>query len=159
MNSELEKKLWNAGQSKEKYSLEVWHQIIDELLKDFQTFIGESSQRAPEINLDISEPFFGQWIWSEKRQKSIFSTKWAAVIGAGMAGNTDGDDVFSVSLTLFLFDINSKKRLCLNTGESILEFIFEQQLDEYGCWRNLGWFKDANYEWKNVKWEDFAWNE
>lgn len=159
MNSELEKKLWNAGQSNEKCSLEAWYQIIDELLEDFKTFMGESFQRAPEINLDINEPFFGQWIWSEKRKTSILSTKWAAVIGAGVAGSTDGDDVFAVSLTFFLFDINSKKRLCLNTGESILEFIFEQQLDEHGYWRNLGWFKDANYKWENVAWKDFAWNE
>lgn len=60
MNNELEKKLWNAGQTNKKYSLEIWYQIIDELLKDFQTSIGESFQRAPEINLDIDEPFFGQ---------------------------------------------------------------------------------------------------
>lgn len=157
MKSELEKKLWKAGQEKEPYPQEIWYQIIDALLEDFQKFIGQNFQREQEIYLDINSPVFGHWMWAKEVKKPFFATTWAAVIGGGMVGNEKGNDIFSISLTLFLFDVTSKKRLCLNTGESVLEFIFEKKSDGYGYWRSLGWHKDANYEWENVEWEDLKW--
>ncbi|MFB2976866.1 hypothetical protein [Microseira sp. BLCC-F43] len=75
------------------------------------------------------------------------------MIGGQMVGTESGKDVFHVSLTLFLFDVTSKKRLCLKTGESMLEFVFEKQSDGHGCWRTLGWFKDEWGEWEDVEYE------
>lgn len=98
-------------------------------------------------------------MWTKKVEKSFFSTAWSAVIGGGMVGSENENDIFSVSLTLFLFDITSKRRLYLNTGESVLEFIFEKQSDGHGCWRSLGWLKDGNDEWENIEWGDFEWDE
>ncbi|MGB3467273.1 MAG: hypothetical protein WBA74_18465 [Cyclobacteriaceae bacterium] len=39
MNQELEQKLWNAGQSEEQYTQEIWNEIIQSLLDNFQKFI------------------------------------------------------------------------------------------------------------------------
>lgn len=159
MKPSIETKLWNAGQSKESYSREIWHEIIDGVVEDFKIFIKQDFQRQPEINLDINSPFFGQWLRSNKLENSILSTAWSAVIGGNMVGSRNGNDIFFVSLTLFVFDVTSKKRLCLSTGESFLEFVFEKHLDGHGYWRSLGWLKDENYEWENVEWEDLKWEE
>lgn len=157
MKPSIEAKLWNAGQSKEPYHKEIWYEIIDALLEDFQKLIKQDFEREPEINLDINSPFFGQWLKMKILEKSILSTAWSAVIGGNMVGSEKGNDVFYVSLTLFMFDVTSQKRLCLSTGESILEFVFEKHLNGHGYWRSLGWLKDGNYEWENVAWEDFKW--
>ena len=157
MNTDLEQKLWNAGQGEEPYSKETWYEIIDILLDDFQKFIGEDFQRDHEISLSIENPHspsFCRWMWTEKRKESPLSTAWTAVIGGGMVGTEAGgnvEDIFSASLTLFLFDATSEKRLCLNTGESLLEFVFEKQTDDHGCWRSFGWCKDEWGEWEDVE--------
>lgn len=46
------------------------------------------------------------------------------------------EDIFHVSLTLFVFDVISQKRLHLKTGESTIELVFEKQADERGRWIN-----------------------
>jgi hypothetical protein len=160
MNNEIEKKLWNAGQEKNIYTQEIWHEIIDALLEDFHKLIGQDFQRDQKLNLNINnscDPSFGQWIWAKKLENCVLSRAWSAVIGGNMVGTENGNDIFSVSLTLFLFDATTKRRLCLDTGESVIEFVFEKQSKGYGCWRILGWFKDENYEWENIEWGDFEW--
>ncbi|HEY9853221.1 MAG TPA: hypothetical protein V6D28_27360 [Leptolyngbyaceae cyanobacterium] len=157
MNTDLEQKLWSAGQGEEPYTKETWYEIIDILLDDFQKFIGENFQREPEIYLSIEyphSPLFSQWIWSEEKKISPLSTVWSAVIGGDMVGTEAGGNVkniFYVSLTLFLFDATSKKRLSLKTGESVLEFVFEKQANGHGCWRSFGWCKDEWGEWEDVE--------
>ncbi|MBD2185134.1 hypothetical protein [Aerosakkonema funiforme] len=119
--------------------------------------MGEDFQREPEIYLSIEyphSPSFSRWMWTGARKISPLSTTWSAVIGGGMVGTEVGGDVqniFCVSLTLFLFDATSKKRLCLKTGESVLEFVFEKQTDGHGCWRSFGWCKDEWGEWEDVE--------
>ncbi len=39
MQKYLEEKLWQIGKNNETLSREIWHQIIDALLDDFQNFI------------------------------------------------------------------------------------------------------------------------
>jgi hypothetical protein len=154
MNSALEQLLWNAGQGNESYTKETWHKIIDALLGDFTLLIGQDFQCDPETNLDITRPHspsFGRWMWSSERENFPLSTVWLAVVGGDMVGTESGGNVFHVSLTLFLFDATNKKRLCLKTGESVLEFVFEKQSDTYGCWRSFGWCKDEWGEWDDVE--------
>jgi hypothetical protein len=92
-------------------------------------------------------------MWTQERDNFPLSTVWLAVIGGGMIGNKSGRDIFHASLTLFLFDAINKKRLCLKTGESVLEFVFEKQSDSHGCWRSFSWCKDEYGEWEDVEYE------
>ena len=71
--------------------------------------------------------------------------------GQMIATEQRGKSIFDTSLTLFMFDANSKKRLSLITGESAIEFIFEKQADGSGCWCILGWFKDVYGEWEEIE--------
>ncbi|MEG4840188.1 hypothetical protein [Microcoleus sp. B9-D4] len=157
MNPILEQKLWNAGKNLEAYTQETWQEIIDAILDDFQKFMGQEFHRAPEINLHIKyshSPSFNRWIWSEEQENvPLYHTAWSAVIGGEMVGTENGEDIFHVSLTLFLFDMTSKKRLCLKTGESLLEFVFEKQSDSHGYWRSLGWCKDEWGEWEDLDYD------
>lgn len=158
MNPEIEKKLWSVAQEKTSYTEEIWNQIVDSLLEDFQTFTGQKFH-CQELSLYPNYPSFNQWIWGKYIKGKFIPTAWSAVIGGSIIENENGNDNFFVSLTLFLFDVSSKQRLCLNTGESFVEFVFQKQSDGHGYWQNLGWFQDANYEWENVEWEDFQWDE
>ena len=154
MNPILEQKLWNAGKNIEAYPQEIWQEIIDAILDHFQIFLGQNFYRDPEISLDIkypNSPSFCRWLWTGETENAPFNTAWSAVIGGDMVGTESGEDIFQVSLTLFLFDVTSKKRLCLQTGESFLEFVFEKQSDSRGYWRTLGWFKDEWGEWDDVQ--------
>jgi len=156
MNSDLEQKLWNAGLGDEPYTQQIWYEIIDVLLDDFQKLIGQDFERDSTIYLDttmINLPSFVRWIWSSETKKSPLSTVWSAVMGGDIMSNEDGEDVFHVSLTLFMFDANSKKRLHLKTGESVLNFFFEKQSDGHGYWRSFGWCDDEWGEWESVKYE------
>ncbi len=159
MNIELEHMLWNAGQGKKPYTQEVWHKIIDVLLDEFQELIKQNFQREPKIRLYLEkthDPSFGRSIWTSNREESPISTVWLGVIAGDMVGiEEEGNikDIFQATLTLFVFDASSKKRLCLTTGESILEFIFEKQSDGHGYWRSLGWCKDEWGEWEDIEWE------
>ena len=92
-------------------------------------------------------------MWSKKESNFPTSTIWSAVIGGNIVGTENGENVFGVSITLFLFDANNKKRLCLITGESTLEFVFEKGSDGHGYWKYLGWIKDEWGEWEDVEYE------
>lgn len=154
MNPILEQKLWNVGKNSEVYTQESWKEIIDAILDDFQIFLGQNFHRTPEINLELKyphSPSFNRWIWTGEREDTPLHTAWSAVICGDMVGTENGENIFHVSLTLFLFDMTSKKRLCLQTGESFLEFVFEKQSDSHGSWRTLGWFKDEWGEWEDVQ--------
>ncbi|HAJ63148.1 MAG TPA: hypothetical protein DCP31_31195, partial [Cyanobacteria bacterium UBA8543] len=76
MNADLEQKLWNAGQREEPYTKETWYTIIDDLLGDFQKFIGQEFQRETEIYLQIENPrspSFSQWIWTVQAENTPVS--------------------------------------------------------------------------------------
>jgi hypothetical protein len=156
MNFDLEQKLWNAVLGSDPYSKDTWYEIIDALLDDFRKFIGQDFERDPEISLNITRrnsPSICQWMWSKKESNFPTSTIWSAVIGGNIVGTENGENVFGVSITLFLFDANNKKRLCLITGESTLEFVFEKGSDGHGYWKYLGWIKDEWGEWEDVEYE------
>ena len=159
MDLKLEQMLWNAGQQKEAYTQEIWQEIIDVLLDDFQDLIKQDFQRDPKIRLyleKINYPSFGRSIWTSNREDSPLSTVWFAVIAGDMVGiEEEGNvkNIFQATLTLFLFEASSKKRLCLTTGESIIEFVFEKQSDGRGYWRSLGWCNDEWGEWEDIEWE------
>ncbi|MBD2299835.1 hypothetical protein H6G80_31615 [Nostoc sp. FACHB-87] len=156
MKLNIEQKLWNLGKENESYTKEDFYEIIDALLDDFQEFMGHNFKRDTEIYLDtkkLHSPSFCRWMWTMETEKSPLSTVWLAVIGGDMVGTENGDNVFHVSLTLFLFDAISKKRLCLTTGESVIEFVFERQSNSRGCWRSFGWCKDEWGEWEDIKYE------
>ncbi|QYO67758.1 hypothetical protein [Leptolyngbya sp. 7M] len=160
MNSDLEQKLWSIGEQENAYSQENWQTIINELLNDFQTFIGEEFERETEPYLSIKNtksPSFSQWIWSRSEKQLYLAPNWSAVMGGGMVGSLQENnmvkDIFQVSLTLFLFDPKSGKRLHLSTGESLLEFAFLKQVNGRGQWQALGWRKDEWGEWEDVEYQ------
>lgn len=156
MNSELEQKLWNVGQGEVRYSPEVWNEIIQALLDDFQEFINQDFQRDPEYSLHLEipdSPSFTIWIWSETKQNPFISRVWLAVMGAEIVADRIKGKVFSVGLTLFLFDAITKKRLHLKTGESFIDFLFQKQTDGKGGWHCLGWLQDEYYEWEEIEYE------
>jgi hypothetical protein len=153
MNSDIEIKLWNAGQPEKPYTQEAWHEIIDALLNDFQEFVGQIFQRDPDISLSIENPYnpsFSRWIWSEQKGISPLSVTWSALIGGDMVANEEGIDTFHVSLILFLFDADGDSRLRLKTGEIFLMFAFKKQLDSQGSWYKIGWCKDEYGEWEEL---------
>ncbi len=80
----------------------------------------------------------------------------SAVIGGEIAGiQKEGKikNVFCVSLTMFLFNANEKKRFSLKTGESLLEFFFKYEYDQPGKWQSLGWFSDVYGEWEDIEYD------
>ncbi len=171
MNYALEQKLWLAGQTPQADEQEIWSNIVESLLNDLKNFIGQSFDQDEEINLDLKDslsPSFGIWIWRNEEeisnsntvliednyeQKQLISTAWIGVMAGDMVGNIEGGDIFSVSLTLFLFDPISKERVCLETGESIMEFAYRKSSDGCGSWINLGWHKDVYGEWEDIEYE------
>lgn len=178
MNCELEQKLWNAGQTDLIYRRETWQKIIDSLLSDFQKFIGQSFEKDKEADIDINNPFspsFGIWIWkddessceeesniidssieTDKIRFPLSSRIWSGAMSGDMIGNVVGSltqEVFSVSLTLFLFDPISKERIHVDTGESILEFVYNKDSTGKGKWISLGWQKDVYGEWEHIQYE------
>jgi hypothetical protein len=158
MNIEIEKKLWDIGRNNAVYPRETWCEIIDELLQDLNKFTGDKFEQKDSVNIDINEPSFSQWIIGKEFGKSFFSIAWSGVISGGIVVQNDDTDAFIVSATFFLFNVSSKKRLCLSNGESIIEIVFKQQSNNRGSWSNSGWLVDENDEWDNVEWDDFDWN-
>ncbi|OUL21507.1 hypothetical protein [Nostoc sp. 106C] len=153
MNSELERKLWDAGKEEKAYNRETWYEIIDALLDDFQKFVGHNFHRDDEIQLNIENPHcpsFGRWIWTDERGNSPISVTWSALIGGDIVGTEESGDTFHVSLILFLFDTTGVNRLRLKTGESFLSFAFEKQSNGNGFWRSFGWCQDEWSEWENL---------
>ena len=132
---------------------------FDSLLDDFEVFIGEPFERDADLGLNVEypqSPSFATWLWSHGDPRSAISIVWPAVMGGQMIDyERDGktSTVFEVGLTMFLFDANTKKRLCLSTGESILEFVFRKQTDARDRWQTLGWCKDVCGEWEDVEYE------
>ena len=126
MQRDVERKLWQIGKEPGRYDLKIWRQIIDELVDDFQVFIGQKFDREPEISLDLENPrspSFCLWLWSQEKERSLFSPIYLAVMGGEIVGEEKNGkiwDIFAVSLTLFLFDITTQQCLCLITGESIV---------------------------------------
>ncbi|AFZ38006.1 hypothetical protein Sta7437_4545 (plasmid) [Stanieria cyanosphaera PCC 7437] len=178
MDYDLEQKLWNAGQTDQIYKKEIWLKIVYSLLSDFQKFIGQSFEKDEEINMDINNPFspsFGIWIWKdgenlyegksniidssiETNNKKFLlpSITWSGVMGGDMIGSKENDktqEIFSVSLTLFLFDSINKERIRLDTGESIIEFVYKKHSNGHGNWISLGWHKDIYGEWEDIQYE------
>ena len=172
MNYDLEQKLWIAGQTDQIYEQKTWSNIVDSLLEDFKYFIGQNFERDTEISLNIknpSSPSFVIWIWNSEekisnpnsnfvkdshQKKYLVSKVWSGVMGAGMAGSIESgqlEDLFSVSLTVFIFDPISEKRVYLDTGESTIEFIYRQSSDGSGGWVNLGWKEDVYGEWEDIQ--------
>ena len=155
MNSDMLQQLWNAGQEEIQYPQEVWSEIIKALIEDFLKYIGRNLHHHSDIHINNEEPHspsFNVWLWGEESEKTLVSATWIAVMGGQMvATEKRGKSIFYTSLTLFMFDTNSKKRLSLTTGESIREFVFEKPADGSGCWRNLGWFKDVYGEWEEIE--------
>jgi hypothetical protein len=158
MNIEIEAKLWGVEMSNKVYSRETWCEIINELLQDLSEFIGDQFKRKIPVNIDINEPSFSQWIIRKGSGESFFSTTWSGVISGGTVVQQNNIDAFIVSITFFLFDVSSRRRLILSSGESIIEFVFKKQSDDRGIWINSGWLVDENDEWENVEWDDFDWD-
>jgi hypothetical protein len=158
VNIEIDEKLWNIDMSNRIYSRETWCEIINELLQDLCEFTGDQFKRKPPVNIDVNEPSFSQWIIRKELGGSFFSTAWSGVISGGIVAQNNNTDAFVVSITFFLFDVSSKKRLYLSSGESIIEFVFKKQSDDRGIWINSGWLVDENDEWDNIEWDDFDWN-
>ncbi|MEC4806339.1 MAG: hypothetical protein SAJ12_24575 [Jaaginema sp. PMC 1079.18] len=135
------------------FKILYYSQIVD----DFKQVIQQDFQKSP-VNLNIadsSSPVINQWIWNEQANSLLYPV-WIAVMGGEMAGyqeNGSVREIFYVSLTLFPFDMNTKKRLCLTTGENVLEFLFERKPDNSGSWRSLGWCMDEYGEWEDIEWE------
>ncbi|MBD2021712.1 hypothetical protein H6F43_16145 [Leptolyngbya sp. FACHB-36] len=156
MNTDFEQKIWRAGIEKYSYSEKEWKELIKALLDDFQQFIDQSFERTLEAEIDVlnpQSPSFSQWIWTQEEKPSPLSIVWTGVIGGQMVGTENGEDFFQVSLTLFLFEAADKKRICLTTGESVLEFTFERDTESHGYWRGHGWREDEWGEWEDVAYE------
>lgn len=133
-----------------------------------------------DISLDIQEPLdptFTVWISSPKKEENAISpshfwlslinntllqiedknslsvVKWEAVIGGQMAGSYrlgENKEIFYASATIFLFDPISEKRLCLETGENIVDCVYQPQPDGSAKWSSYGWSHDAYYEWEDI---------
>jgi hypothetical protein len=76
-------------------------------------------------------------MWTREESHKPLSHAWSAVMSGEMIGfEKEGkiEDIFLVSITLFLFDAATRKRLCLKTGESTIELVFQKQADGHGCW-------------------------
>ncbi len=86
-------------------------------------------------------------------KNSCSSIKWSGLMYGGMAGMEKDNkiyDVFYAGITIFLFDPVSEKRLYLESGESLLEFLFHPQSNDCAQWVSLGWCKDVYGEWEDV---------
>lgn len=76
--------------------------------------------------------------------------------GGGLTGvevNGNIKDVFSISLTMFLFDRKSKERWISEDGKSLIEFVFQREDSKKGHWIDIGLFIDEWGEWDDVQWE------
>jgi len=174
MNYALEQKLWIAGQTSQAYEQEIWSNIVESLLDDLENFIGQSFDKDEQITLYIKNsysPSFVIWIWRNEEEISnsnavlsednyekeqLISTVWSGVMAGSIVGSNENGlikEIFSVRLTLFLFDPISKDRVYLETGESIMEFAYKKSFDGCGSWVNLGWEKDIYGEWKDIEYE------
>jgi hypothetical protein len=159
INSELEEQIWKAGHTDKPYSKQQWNNIIKSVLDDFKKSIGRNFQISLDLCLCLENPLspsLNLWIWSEEIIDHASPNVWSAVLGGSMIGievNGKIEDIFSIGLTMFLFDKDSKNRLYSNNGESILEFIFERNSSGRGEWLALGWRKDEWGEWNDILWE------
>lgn len=174
MHSELETKLWKAGQEEQEYSKKIWLKIIDALLDDFQEFIGYKFERNTDICLSLEQPHFPEfsiWIDSYKQENCSLTTKWLTKIGADigiknenlhfpiewsavMSGHMIPSkdysmEVFEVVLYMFIYRPNEKKRLHLKNNESIIVFVFEKNIDKKSQWGCTGWHPDYYGEWED----------
>ena len=141
MNHELEEKLWNVGKSHQKYSEQEWNNIIDDVLKDFKSFLRQDFQLDPEfVNFitDPKNPSFSRWIWAGEKELPFY-VGWSALIFGELIFNEKGEENFNLGISMFLFDGSSSNRLCLETGESFILFSFQRETNGKGLWVNLGW--------------------
>lgn len=129
------------------------------MINDFKKLIGDNFGQESEISLNIERPHspsFCVWLWSKNQENHFISTAWLAVMGGEVVGyEQEGkiQDDFDVSVTRFLFDETTKKRLRLNTGESIIEFIFKKAANGRGYWHYVGWCQDVYGEWEDLEYE------
>jgi hypothetical protein len=141
MNHELEEKLWNAGKKCQKYSEQEWKDMIDDVLKDFKSFLRQDFQLDPEFVNFITDPVnpsFSRWIWMEEKEELSFSIGWSALAFGELCFNEKGEENFNVGISLFVLD-DHNNRLCLKTGESVVRFSFQRESNGKGLWVNLGW--------------------
>ena len=143
MNDELEEKLWSVSKKCHQYSEQEWKDIIDDVLKDFKSFTGQDFQLDPEfINFitDLENPYFSRWMWSGEKELP-FSIGWSALAFGELCFNEKGEENFNVGIGLSVFDGHGN-RLCLKTGENVVNFSFHKQSNGKGLWVDLGWFHE-----------------
>jgi hypothetical protein len=151
MLQEYEERLWSAG-SDQTNDLATWRHIVNDLLDDFGRFIGDDFVRDDEIDIDPVTSSFRTWIWSKPTPVSPLGQIWSAVLAGCPIGDPQQKDSFGVSITLFLFHGESRKRLYSNDGLQFLLFLFRRELD-FGSWQSRGWQRDEWGEWENLVFE------
>ena len=139
---------------KEKFCISDWQKFTDGILDSFSTFILRELQPEPIENIFIdTNRAFSRWFWSKEDSSRLLDIVCTGVI-AGELIDDDSNKNYGISASIFLFDSYTKKRIVLETGESLIEFYVEQNPDN-GCyvWKNCGWIEDEWGEWKGVEYE------
>jgi hypothetical protein len=97
-------------------------------------------------------------VCSERDDNYCSSIKWIGIMSGGISGvikQKKYEDIFCLSITFFLFDPISKKRLYINNEKGFLKFYFVPQVNFLGEWQILGWFEDEFEEWDHINsWDD-----
>jgi len=147
-----EMRLWSAG-SGQKNDQVSWRHIINDLLDEFSHFLGNDFVRDDEIELDPSNSTFRAWMWSKSSPLLPLTLIWSAVLAGGPIGDPHEKESFGVSITLFLFHGQTRKRLYSSDGLHFLLFSFQRTALGVGSWQSLGWQQDEWGEWENLVFE------
>lgn len=143
--------LIQAVKREQPYDEPAWRSIIGELLNDLQPILGEF-ELDPNPLIDTNAPSFVQWIWSKPcADVTPTATIWSAVVAGNLAEKQPGQVSFSVVVTLFLFSLTDKKRLCTLDGKSFIRLSLDGK-----NWKKHGWCEDHWGEWKDFVFPDNA---
>ena len=145
--------LLQSVRREQPYDEPAWRSIIGELLEGLQPILGGYGfDRDPNPMIDTNAPSFVQWIWSKPSgDVAPAATMWSAVVAGNLAEKEPGQVAFSVVVTLFMFSLTDKKRLCTLDGKSYIRLSLEG-----GEWKNHGWCEDYWGEWKDFVFPDNA---